>query len=65
MLSLQGVDSVFIRVLMLKGTMIGAVLIGETEMEEAFQNLILDQLDLSDLGPSILDPDTEVDHVFD
>lgn len=62
---MQGPDSSFARVLMLRGRMIGAVLIGETEMEEAFQNLILDGLDLSSIGPSILDPELEIDHIFD
>ena len=50
---------------MLRGRMIGAVLIGETEMEEAFQNLILDGIDLTSVGPSILDPELEIDHIFD
>ena len=64
-IGMQGPDSKFVRVLLLCGKMIGAVLIGETEMEEAFQNLILDGLDISSLGADILDPDCEIDHVFD
>lgn len=55
----------FVRVLLLRGRMQGAVLIGETELEDAFENLILDGLDLSQYGPGLLDPDVELDHVFD
>ena len=61
----QGCNSMFVRVLLLRGRMIGAVLIGETELEETFENLILDQLDLSSYGPALLDPDVEIDHIFD
>jgi hypothetical protein len=43
----------------------GAVLIGDTDLEETFENLILAQLDLSRYGPSLLDPDAELDHIFD
>lgn len=55
----------FVRVLLLRGRMQGAVLIGETDLEETFENLILDGLDLSQYGPALLDPDIELDHVFD
>lgn len=58
-------DATFVRVLLLRGRMQGAVLIGETDLEETFENLILDGLDLSQFGPSLLDPDIELDHVFD
>eukprot|EP00877_Chromochloris_zofingiensis_P014984 jgi/Chrzof1/973/Cz01g35110.t1 len=59
------IDSTFVRVLMLRGRMQGAILIGETDLEETFENLILDGLDLSAIGPHILNPDIELDHVFD
>jgi len=55
----------FVRVLLLRGRLQGAVLIGETDLEETFENLILDGLDLSPFGPELLDPDIELDHVFD
>jgi len=58
-------EATFVRVLLLRGKMQGAVLIGETELEETFENLILDGLDLSQYGPGLLDPDIELDHVFD
>ena len=61
----DGAGETFVRVLLLRGRMQGAVLVGETDLEEAFENLILDQLDLSAYGARILDPDLEVDHHFD
>jgi NAD(P)H-nitrite reductase large subunit len=63
--SVEGPDSTFVRVLLLRGRMQGAVLIGDTDLEETFENLILAQLDLSSYGPSLLDPDAELDHIFD
>eukprot|EP01026_Neomeris_dumetosa_P019331 TRINITY_DN17796_c0_g2_i5.p1 TRINITY_DN17796_c0_g2~~TRINITY_DN17796_c0_g2_i5.p1 ORF type:complete len:506 (+),score=83.99 TRINITY_DN17796_c0_g2_i5:87-1604(+) len=58
-------DDTFVRVLMVHGKMQGAVLIGDTDLEETFENLILDRLDLSAYGPNILDPEVELDHYFD
>ena len=53
------------RVTLLRGRLIGAVLMGDTQLEETFENLILDQLDLSSYGPGLLDPSIALDHVFD
>ena len=58
-------QATFVRVLLLRGRMQGAVLIGETELEETFENLILDGLDLTSYGPGLLDPNVDLDHVFD
>ena len=62
---MQGDRPSFVRVLLLRGRMVGAVLVGETELGETFENLILDRLDLAGLGPALLDPEVELDHVFD
>ena len=43
----------------------GAVLIGETELEETFEHLILDGLDLARYGPDLLAPDVELEMIFD
>lgn len=56
---------VFIRVLLLRGKMMGAVLIGDTGLEETFENLILDGVDLSRYGAEILDPDVDIEDYFD
>ena len=55
----------FVRVLLLRGRMAGAALVGETDLEETFENLILDGVDLSSYGPSLLDPDVDVEDYFD
>ncbi|KAI8475905.1 MAG: hypothetical protein J3K34DRAFT_390491 [Monoraphidium minutum] len=53
----------FVRAVLLRGRLQGALLIGDTGLEEAFENLILDGLDLSGYGPGLLDPGVELDHV--
>lgn len=58
-------ESAFVRVLLSKGRMVGAVLIGDTGLEETMENLILDGLDLSHCGPNILDPDVDIEDYFD
>ena len=55
----------FVRVLLLRGRMAGAVLIGETGLEETMENLILDGLDLTPYGADILDPDVDIEDYFD
>ncbi len=55
----------FVRVLLLRGRMQGAVLIGESDLEETFENLILNGLDLSSYGPRILDPEVDLEAYFD
>ncbi len=55
----------FVRILLLRGKVQGAVLIGETDMEETMENLILDGLDVGGYGPDLLDPEIELDHIFD
>ena len=41
------------------------MLIGDTEMEETFENLILNQLDISRYGENLLNPDIDIDDYFD
>jgi hypothetical protein len=57
----------FVRVLLLHGRLRGAVLIGEEacSLAETFEHLILDELDLSALGPHLLDPDIDLEDYFD
>ncbi|DBB05673.1 hypothetical protein WJX77_005847 [Trebouxia sp. C0004] len=61
----QNLNPTFVRVLLLRGRMQGAVLIGETELEETFEHLILDGLDLTRYGPDLLAPDVELEMIFD
>ena len=47
------------------GRMQGAILIGETDLEETFENLILNQMDLTDYGVDLLDPNIDIEDYFD
>lgn len=53
----------FAKVVLEDGRVQGAILIGNTDLEEAMENLILDQLDVSAFGEQILD--LKIDHIFD
>jgi NAD(P)H-nitrite reductase large subunit len=55
----------FIKVIMKDGRMCGAILIGNTNLEETFENLILNQMDLSAFGESLLDPSIDIEDYFD
>lgn len=50
---------------MQNGRMMGAVLIGETDLEETFENLILNQMNLSSYGEDLLDPNIDIEDYFD
>ena len=47
------------------GRMVGAVLIGETDLEETFENLILNQMDLTDYKDELLNPNIDIEDYFD
>ena len=47
------------KAVMRNGRLVGAVLVGETDLEETFENLILNQLDLSRYGDELLYQDIE------
>ncbi|GAM24205.1 hypothetical protein SAMD00019534_073800, partial [Acytostelium subglobosum LB1] len=55
----------YVKVILKNGRMQGALLIGETDLEETFENLIHNQIDLSRYGASILDPDIDIEDYFD
>lgn len=63
--TLGGTEPSFVRVTLRRGRMVGAVLIGDTSLEETMENLILDGLDLSRFGAEILDPDIDLEDYFD
>ncbi|KAF3816279.1 hypothetical protein GH733_014452, partial [Mirounga leonina] len=50
----------YVKVVMQNGRMMGAVLIGETDLEEAFEKLILNQMDLSSYG-DVLDQNIDLE----
>ncbi|GBO21699.1 Pyridine nucleotide-disulfide oxidoreductase domain-containing protein 1 [Araneus ventricosus] len=55
----------YVKVVMQDGRMQGAVLVGETDLEETFENLIHNGLDLSVYGEDILNPDIDIEDYFD
>ena len=55
----------YVKVLLKDGKMKGAVLIGETDLEETFENLIHDQIDLSRYGEDLLNPSVDIEDFFD
>eukprot|EP00057_Strongylocentrotus_purpuratus_P015534 XP_011670008.1 PREDICTED: pyridine nucleotide-disulfide oxidoreductase domain-containing protein 1 isoform X2 [Strongylocentrotus purpuratus] len=59
----KGVE--FVKLVMHKGLMKGAILIGDTDLEETFENLILNEMDLSRYGEDLLDPNIDIEDYFD
>jgi NAD(P)H-nitrite reductase large subunit len=55
----------FIKLVLQNGRVVGAILIGETDLEETFENLILNQIDVSMLGEDLLNPDIDIEDYFD
>ena len=55
----------YIKTVMKNGRMEGAILIGETDLEETFENLILNEMDLSVYGEDLLDPNIDIEDYFD
>ncbi|KAL5466979.1 hypothetical protein EMCRGX_G031144 [Ephydatia muelleri] len=55
----------YVKVVVHGGKMVGAVLIGDTDLEETFENLILNQMDITRFGESLLDPDIDIEDYFD
>jgi small subunit ribosomal protein S18b len=54
-----------VKVIVYKGKVIGALLLGETDLEEVMENLILNELDVSNIGIDLLDPDVDIEDYFD
>ena len=55
----------YIKVILVNGRMHGAVLVGETDLEETFENLILNETDLRFLGEDLLNPGIDIADYFD
>ncbi|CRK86157.1 CLUMA_CG000226, isoform A, partial [Clunio marinus] len=58
-------DKEYIKFVLHKGRLVGAILIGETGLEETCENLILNQIDLTEFGDDILNPNIDIDDYFD
>ncbi|XP_070709879.1 pyridine nucleotide-disulfide oxidoreductase domain-containing protein 1 isoform X2 [Pempheris klunzingeri] len=55
----------YVKVVLSRGRMVGAVLIGDTDLEETFENLILNQMDLTPYGEELLNPNIDIEDYFD
>ena len=55
----------YIKLVVFHGKVVGALLLGDTDLEEVFENLILNRLDVSGLGIALLDPDVDIGDYFD
>lgn len=55
----------YVKVVLRGGRMVGAVLIGETDLEETFENLILNQMDLTPYKEELLNPNIDIEDYFD
>lgn len=58
-------DREYIKLVLVGGRLKGALLIGDTGLEETFENLLLNQLDLTEFGENILNPDVDIEDYFD
>lgn len=55
----------YIKFVLKDGKLQGAILIGDTDLAETCENLILNQLDLTPYGDDILDPNIDIEDYFD
>lgn len=58
-------DDYYVRAVIEKGRVRGALLVGEVEAAETFENLILNGLDVTSLGAELVDPSIDLDDYFD
>jgi len=58
-------DDEYIKFVLVDGKLKGAILIGDTGLEETCENLILNQLDLSSYKEDLLDPNIDIEDYFD
>ena len=56
-----------VKVTMQGGVVVGAMLVGDTDLEEVMENLILDRLNIAQLGlaDALLDPRVDIEDFFD
>ena len=52
------------KVILQNGRMVGAILIGETDLEETFENLILNGIDLTPFKDDLLDPNIDIEDLL-
>ncbi|KII66452.1 Pyridine nucleotide-disulfide oxidoreductase domain-containing protein 1 [Thelohanellus kitauei] len=58
-------ETEFVRLILYEGRIVGAVLIGDTGIENTIENLILSEMDVSAYGEYIISPDFDISDYFD
>ncbi|VDO19721.1 unnamed protein product [Heligmosomoides polygyrus] len=58
-------DDQFVQCIMFNHRVVGAVLVGETDLEETIENLILNKTDLERIEENFLDPQIDIEDYFD
>lgn len=58
-------DTEYVKFVTVDGKLHGALLIGETGLEETCENLILNKIDLTPYGEDILNPNIDIEDYFD
>ena len=54
-----------IKLVVLNDLVVGAILIGETDLEEAIENIILNRFYVGDMKGYLLDPEFNLEDYFD
>ena len=55
----------YIKLVLWRNKVVGAMLIGDTDLEETFENLILNQLDVGSVKDDLLNPNIDIEDFFD
>ena len=55
----------YMKAIIKDGKLVGSILIGETDLEETFENLITNQLDISNIKDNLLDNTVDLEDYFD
>ena len=55
----------YVKVVVFQGRVVGALLLGDTDLEETFENLILNKMDVSEIGIALLDPELDLESYWD
>ncbi|CAD6192138.1 unnamed protein product [Caenorhabditis auriculariae] len=58
-------DEQYVRCVVVEHKVVGAMLIGETDLEETMENLILNKTNIAHVEEVFLDPDVDIDDYFD
>lgn len=64
-IDLSGDGGEFVKVVLRGGRVQGALLVGDTQLEEVMENLILNRINIHHIGVDLLNPDLDIGDYFD